>query len=41
MDANDVALLVVTTCTPDYPIPSTATLVQEKLGIRVLDAMLF
>lgn len=26
--------VVVSTCTPDFPVPSTASLVQNKLGIR-------
>lgn len=34
MDAQDIDLIVVATTTPDYTFPSTATLIQEKLGIR-------
>ncbi|MFZ5494738.1 MAG: beta-ketoacyl-ACP synthase III [Verrucomicrobiota bacterium] len=31
--AADIDLLIVATCTPDLPLPSTACLVQHKLGI--------
>ncbi len=31
--AADIDLLIVATCTPDSPLPSTACLVQHKLGI--------
>ena len=31
--AADVDLLIVATCTPDYPVPSTACVVQHKIGI--------
>ncbi len=34
MDAQDIDLIVVATTTPDYTFPSTATLIQERLGIR-------
>lgn len=30
---EEVELLIVSTCTPDYPVPSTASLVQDKLGL--------
>jgi len=36
--AEDVDLLVVATMTPDQPTPSTATLVQHKLGLRPVPA---
>jgi 3-oxoacyl-[acyl-carrier-protein] synthase-3 len=32
--ANDIDLLIVATSTPDYIFPSTAALVQSKLGIK-------
>ncbi len=31
--AADIDLLIVATCTPDYPVPSTACVVQHKIGI--------
>jgi len=31
---DDIDLIVVATTTPDYTFPSTATLIQERLGIR-------
>lgn len=31
--ASDIDLLIVATCTPDLPLPSTACIVQHKLGI--------
>lgn len=31
---DDIDLIVVATTTPDYTFPSTATLIQEQLGIR-------
>lgn len=34
VQANDIDLLIVATSTPDFIFPSTATLVQERLGIR-------
>jgi len=34
MDAGDVDLLLVATCTPDQPMPSTASLVAGRLGMR-------
>ncbi|MBP6344586.1 MAG: ketoacyl-ACP synthase III [Neisseriaceae bacterium] len=33
IDANDIDLIIVATATPDMTFPSTACLVQEKLGI--------
>ncbi|KAL6061403.1 Beta-ketoacyl-[acyl-carrier-protein] synthase III, variant 3 [Balamuthia mandrillaris] len=33
LDVTDLELILVATCTPDYPVPSTASIVQEKLGI--------
>jgi 3-oxoacyl-[acyl-carrier-protein] synthase-3 len=32
--ASDIDLIVVATCTPDYIMPSTASLVQNRLGAR-------
>lgn len=34
VDPRQIDLLVVATCTPDHPIPSTACLVQERLGLN-------
>lgn len=34
MDAQEIDLIVVATTTPDYTFPSTATIIQEKLGIH-------
>ncbi len=34
MDAQDIDLIVVATTTPDYTFPSTATIIQEGLGIH-------
>lgn len=34
MDAQDIDLIVVATATPDYTFPSTATIIQEALGIH-------
>ena len=34
MSATDIDLVVVTTTTPDYTFPSTATIIQEGLGIK-------
>jgi len=33
VSASDIDLLIVATCTPDQPLPSTACIVQHKLGI--------
>src|ERR1700709_2110963 len=37
LDANvtaaEIDLLIVATCTPDYPVPATACVVQHKLGV--------
>lgn len=33
MSASDIDLLIVATCTPDMPLPSTACIVQHKLGV--------
>ncbi|MBI4588610.1 MAG: ketoacyl-ACP synthase III [Candidatus Rokubacteria bacterium] len=30
---EDIDLVIVSTCTPDYPIPATAPFVQEKMGL--------
>jgi len=34
MTADDIDLIVVTTTTPDYTFPATATIIQNKLGIK-------
>jgi len=34
MTADDIDLIVVSTTTPDYTFPSTATIIQHKLGIK-------
>ena len=34
MEAQDIDLIVVATATPDYTFPSTATIIQEGLGIH-------
>ena len=34
LSAADIDLVIVATVTPDYPMPSTACLVQAKLGIK-------
>ncbi len=34
LTGSDIDLIVVATSTPDYTFPSTATLIQERLGIR-------
>jgi 3-oxoacyl-[acyl-carrier-protein] synthase-3 len=39
VDKSRVQLLLVATCTPDYPVPSTATIVQEKLELGELAAI--
>lgn len=33
VDASEVDLLIIATATPDYPLPSTACVVQHKLGV--------
>ncbi len=33
VDAKEIDLLIVATCTPDMPLPSTACIVQHRLGI--------
>ena len=33
LQANDIDLIIVATATPDMQFPSTATIVQQKLGI--------
>jgi 3-oxoacyl-[acyl-carrier-protein] synthase-3 len=33
IDPRDLELIIVTTCTPDYPVPSTSSIVASKLGI--------
>jgi 3-oxoacyl-[acyl-carrier-protein] synthase III len=39
VDAGDVDLLVVSTASPDFPLPPMATLVQDHLGIRACTAL--
>ncbi|MCC5847344.1 MAG: ketoacyl-ACP synthase III [Verrucomicrobia bacterium] len=39
MGAEDVDIIFVATCTPDMAFPSTATLVQEKIGAKNAFAM--
>lgn len=34
MDAQDIDLIVVATTTPDYTFPSTATMIQQGLGVH-------
>jgi 3-oxoacyl-[acyl-carrier-protein] synthase-3 len=34
MSADDIDLIVVATSTPDYTFPSTATIIQERLGMQ-------
>ncbi len=34
LEASELELIIVSTVTPDYPTPSTACLVQDKLGAR-------
>ena len=33
MSASEIDLLIIATCTPDRPLPSTACIVQHKLGV--------
>jgi 3-oxoacyl-[acyl-carrier-protein] synthase-3 len=33
MSPSDIDLLIIATCTPDTPLPSTACIVQHKLGV--------
>jgi 3-oxoacyl-[acyl-carrier-protein] synthase-3 len=39
MHANDLDLVLVATCTPDHIMPSTASLVQDRLGAKNAGAM--
>src|SRR3954470_16085398 len=39
VEAGDVDLLVVSTASPDFPLPPMATLVQDQLGIRACTAI--
>lgn len=34
LTTDDIDLLIVATCTPDAPLPSTSTIIQGKLGIK-------
>lgn len=38
LTAKDIDLILVATVTPDYPFPSTACLIQHKLGCREIGA---
>ena len=39
ISADQISFMMVATGTPDYPIPSTAAIVQEKLGLSHTGAM--
>jgi 3-oxoacyl-[acyl-carrier-protein] synthase-3 len=39
LDPSDVDLLIVSTSSPEYPLPPMATFVQEKLGLRACTAI--
>lgn len=39
ISADQISFMMVDTGTPDYPIPSTASIVQEKLGLSHTGAM--
>ncbi len=39
MNANELDLVLVATCTPDHIMPSTASLVQDRLGAKNAGAM--
>mmetsp|Transcript_5442 Transcript_5442/g.8032 ORF Transcript_5442/g.8032 Transcript_5442/m.8032 type:complete len:467 (-) Transcript_5442:441-1841(-) len=34
LKVSDIDLIIHSSCTPDYPVPSTATFVQEELGLK-------
>ncbi|MCR8657736.1 3-oxoacyl-ACP synthase III family protein [Paenibacillus endoradicis] len=34
LNAEDIDLIVMSTCSPDYPLPATVTQVQDLLGLR-------
>lgn len=34
IDKDEIELVIVATTTPDYSMPSTAAIVQDKIGIR-------
>jgi 3-oxoacyl-[acyl-carrier-protein] synthase-3 len=36
VDPDEIDLVLVATCTPDMPMPATACLVQDRLGLRAL-----
>lgn len=38
-DIDDIDLLIVTSTVPDYTLPTTATLVQEELGLKKCNAL--
>jgi 3-oxoacyl-[acyl-carrier-protein] synthase III len=39
LSANDIDLVVVATCTPDHIMPSTASIVQDRIGAKNAGAM--
>ncbi len=39
MSADDIDLLITTSTVPDYSLPTTATLVQDELGIKKCNAL--
>ena len=39
MDLIGADFIIIATATPDYPVPGTAPLVQEKLGIAECGVM--
>jgi 3-oxoacyl-[acyl-carrier-protein] synthase-3 len=39
MNASDIDLVIVATCTPDHVMPSTASIVQDRLGMLNAGAM--
>lgn len=39
IEADEIDMIIVATCTPDYPVPATSTYVQEKLGIAEVATM--
>lgn len=34
IDANEIDLIIVGTCTPDVPTPNVGTIIQEKIGLK-------
>jgi 3-oxoacyl-[acyl-carrier-protein] synthase-3 len=39
IEKTEIDLIIVTTCTPDYPVPSTSSIVQDKLGLAECSVM--